>query len=288
MQKIQIDQTSAGQRLDTLTLLKLPGLSRASVQKLIEQGQVYVNGQKQKSGYKLKVADELTIDYDQQKQFSLPLIDLPIIYEDENCIVLDKPIGILTHSKGAFNPEPTVATFIANKLVGLKGDRAGIVHRLDRATSGVMICAKNEASLKWLQKQFSQRKVKKTYLAVCKNRPEHDKAVIDMPIERNPKKPQTFRVGANGKSAITNYEIMKSNGNYSLIKINPLTGRTHQIRVHLKNINCPIIGDDLYGGLINKRLMLHAESLEITLLNHERKTFISKPPNEFNDLMRNL
>jgi 23S rRNA pseudouridine1911/1915/1917 synthase len=214
-----------------------------------------------------------------------PDIDLPILYEDADCIVMNKPVGVLTHSKGAFNPEATVATFLQSHVKDLQGERAGIVHRLDRATSGVIIGAKTSEALAWLQKQFSQRRVKKTYIAIIEGELDENHAIIDMPIERNPKKPQTFRVGANGKSAITEYKVLESNDRYSMIELSPQTGRTHQLRVHLNHLGHPILGDEFYGGKPSKRLFLHALQLEITVPSHERKVFTATLPPEFKEIM---
>jgi 23S rRNA pseudouridine1911/1915/1917 synthase len=166
------------------------------------------------------------------------------------------------------------------------GDRAGIVHRLDRATSGIMICAKTPEAMSWLQKQFSLRKVKKIYMAIVSGTPAQPEAIIDMPIERNPKKPQTFRAGPNGKSAVTVYKVLEANQNLSLLELKPTTGRTHQLRVHLKQLNLPILGDSLYEGAKADRLYLHAFSLEITLLNKQRMVFNAPLPPDFKRLMK--
>jgi 23S rRNA pseudouridine1911/1915/1917 synthase len=168
----------------------------------------------------------------------------------------------------------------------LSGNRAGIVHRLDRATSGVMICAKTETALKQLQKQFSERKTKKTYIAIIAGRLANPEAIIDMPIERNPKQPQTFRVGRQGKPAITQYKTLKVSDNYSLVELKPTTGRTHQLRVHLKHLGHPIVGDNLYGGMPADRLYLHALSLEITLPNRQRVTLKAPLPNAFSRVIK--
>jgi 23S rRNA pseudouridine1911/1915/1917 synthase len=213
-------------------------------------------------------------------------INLPIIYEDDDCIVIDKPLGVLSHSKGAFNPEATVASWLSQYLNGISGERAGIVHRLDRLTSGVMVCAKNDRSQAWLQKQFSQRKTKKTYVAIVSGKLTEDVAVIDMPIERNPKKPQTFRVGINGKSAVTAYKLIKQTDRYTMLELKPTTGRTHQLRVHLKQLGHSIVGDPLYGGEKAERMFLHAFELELTLPNKQRKIFKSRLPKSFNAKMK--
>jgi RluA family pseudouridine synthase len=157
---------------------------------------------------------------------------------------------------------------------------------LDRATSGVIIGAKNAAALSWLQKQFSQRKVKKTYIAIVQGHLPNDHAIIDMPIERNPKKPQTFRVGAQGKAALTEYQVIKLNDTYSMLQLSPQTGRTHQLRVHLAHLGHPIVGDTLYGGKPAERLFLHALSLEITMPSRERKTFTAPLPELFGRIMK--
>lgn len=274
-------------RLDIYVVEQHPSISRAFAAKLVEQGKVLVNDQPSKPGYKLKNSDNIKIDYTPEEEAKVPKIDLPIIYEDDDCIVINKPVGILTHSKGAFNPEATVSTFVRDRIKVLAGDRAGIVHRLDRATSGVIICAKHPVALSFLQKQFSQRKAKKIYKAIITGHLEPAHAIIDMPIERNPKAPATFRVGANGKSALTEYEVMKTSGNYSQLQLKPQTGRTHQLRVHLSHQGHPIVGDVLYGGEPAERLYLHAYSLEITLPNRERKTFTAPLPKDFTEKMRN-
>jgi RluA family pseudouridine synthase len=196
-------------------------------------------------------------------------------------LVINKPIGLLSHSKGTFNSEATVATWLEDHFKGEKHNRAGIVHRLDRATSGVMIVAKNEEAYKWLQKQFSSRKVKKAYVAIVSGHLTHSEAIIDLPIERNPKAPQSFRVGPSGKSASTEYSVLSSNDNSSLIELRPTTGRTHQLRVHLAHLGHPIVGDTIYKGKPADRLYLHAKSLEITLPSKERKVFEVPLPKEF-------
>jgi len=276
-------EISRAQRLDQRVVELIPELSRGFAARLIDEGRVTVNGTAQtKAGYKLRESDSVVVDYDIAQLGQVPDIELPIIYEDDDCVVIDKPIGVLSHSKGAFNPEATVATWLRSRLQGLAGERGGIVHRLDRATSGVMICAKTPEALSWLQKQFSNRNVKKTYVAVIEGTLEPAEAIIDMPIGRNPKAPATFRVDAQGKYAKTLYRIITDNGQFSLLELKPETGRTHQLRVHLSYFHHPIVGDTLYGGKPAERLYLHAESLEITVpKDHERKIFTSKIPDAF-------
>lgn len=279
-------EISRAKRLDQKVVELLPRLSRASASKLIDDGKVTVNGEPvTKGGYKLRPEDQVKVDFDPGKLDEIPEIKLPVIYEDDNCVVINKPVGVLSHSKGEFNPEATVETWLRGRTE-LTGQRAGIVHRLDRATSGVMICAKTPAALKLLQRQFAQRKTKKTYFAVISAGLKLPAAEIDLPIERNPKKPATFRVGASGKSAKTAYKVIKSNTNYSLLELKPETGRTHQLRVHFNYLGHPIVGDTLYGGEAAERLMLHAAELEITIPGSERKIFQAKLPKTFEDYLK--
>jgi 23S rRNA pseudouridine1911/1915/1917 synthase len=294
-------EISRAERLDMRVIAMLPALTRSAAAQLITDGKVSVSGSiVTKAGYKLKAGDDIQIDYDEQR-LVIPEIELPILYEDDDCVVLEKPIGVLTHSKGAFNPEPTVASWLGahlsknpKNLFELEAEvatgspnnpRAGIVHRLDRATSGVIICAKSPAALSFLQKQFSLRKAKKTYIAIVAGKLKADHAIIDMPIERNPKAPATFRVGPNGKASITEYSVEQESEHYSLLKLTPQTGRTHQLRVHLANLGHPIVGDTLYKGESAERLYLHALSLEITVPSRKRLTFASPLPSDFTHKM---
>lgn len=290
-------EISRAQRLDQKVIEIVPELSRGFAVRLIDEGKVTVNGAVQtKAGHKLREGDEVLVDYDLKQLAEIPDIELPILYEDDDCVVINKPVGVLSHSKGAFNPEATVATWLRRHCKSdtesplledsLQENRAGIVHRLDRATSGVMICAKTPEALSWLQKQFATRNVKKTYAAVITGTLEPEEAIIDMPIERNPKAPATFRVGTQGKYAITAYKTVTSNGTHSLVELKPETGRTHQLRVHLGHFHHPIVGDQMYAGEPADRLYLHAEELEITIVkNHERKVFRAEVPPEFKGLV---
>lgn len=283
MAKLEI---SRAKRLDQQVVELIPQLSRASAAKLIDTGKVTVNGSVIiKGGYKLRENDTVQVDFDTKQLQNIPVIELEVLYEDDDCAVIVKPRGLLTHSKGEFNPEATVETWLRSRTK-LTGSRAGIVHRLDRLTSGVMICAKTPEALSWLQKQFSQRRVKKTYCAVVTGHLKQPHAIIDMPIERNPKAPATFRVGVNGKSARTEYRVVKESADYTLLELKPETGRTHQLRVHLSNLGHPIVGDSMYGGEPANRLYLHAEELEITLPNRERKVFRTPVPASFEGLLQ--
>lgn len=286
MQNINVGESQAGERLDVVVSSMFPNLSRSSIQKLSKMGKITLNKKLSKVSHKVWPGDKVTVDYDEKDDVKIPDINLPILFENEDVIVINKPPGLLTHSKGIFNPEPTVATWLRDKVIDLSGDRAGIVHRLDRATSGVMIVAKNPKAVQWLQKQFSTRNVKKTYIALISGEISPAEAIVDMPIQRNPKAPATFKVGANGKPSITHYKSLQKGHKYSLIELKPETGRTHQLRVHLAKLKHPIVGDSLYGGEVADRLYLHALTLELTLPNHERALFTTTPPTTFNKLLR--
>jgi 23S rRNA pseudouridine1911/1915/1917 synthase len=279
--QILVDEQSIKLRVDVFTAKNYPELSRASIQRLLADNKILVNGKQIKNNYRLKEGDKVDIDYDSDLDNIIPEIDIPILYEDDDCVVINKPAGLLSHSKGAFNPEATVATWLSTRLSGVSGERAGIVHRLDRATSGVMICAKTSEATTWLQKQFSTRKVDKHYNAIVSGTIEPEEAIIDIPIGRNPKEPSTFRADVNGKSAITRYKVIKIGDKLSLLDLNPQTGRTHQLRVHLNYLGHPIVGDTLYGGIKADRMYLHALSLDILLPSKQRQHFEAPLPSEF-------
>lgn len=287
MRELKAQSADIGMRADIFVAGRYPAFSRSSLAGLFDSGKVRLADEPIRPSYKLHNGDRLSVD-DELLYRKSPAISLPVIYEDDDVLVIDKPAGVLSHSKGALNLEGTVASFILKKLDKdlAKTNRAGIVHRLDRKTSGVMITARNQAALAWLQKQFSTRKTKKTYLAVVEGVPEPPEAIIDAPIARNPKKPQTFMVSPGGKTAQTRYKLLENfqigTKNYSLLEIQPLTGRTHQIRVHLAYTNHPIVGDHVYGR-DGQHLLLHAKSLELTLPNRRRQTFTAELPEYFKD-----
>ncbi len=267
-------------RLDAYLAQYFPEHSRSAWQKYIAAGYVKVNGKVvTKNKITLGEDDEVTADTN-AKLVDLT-IDLPVIYEDDNVVVINKPVGILSHAKGGIIEEATVADFFKDKTsYGSDTNRPGIIHRLDRATSGIMLGAKNAETASQLQKQFSKRKVKKTYIAIVKGTPKDREAHIELPIERNPNHPSQFRVGANGKYAATTYEVLESKNGKSMVKLMPETGRTHQLRVHMAHIGNPIIGDIVYGKNAD-RMYLHAQRLEITIPGGERKVFEAPLPDEF-------
>lgn len=276
---ISNDDTQS-KRADVLLAQAYPKYSRGALAKLFTQNTVTKNSKHIKPGDNIKPGETLNADISTLQQHASK-IDLPIIYEDKDILVVDKPAGVISHARGKYWDEPSVASFIRDKITGLDGERAGIVHRLDRATSGVMLTAKNQQTLGFLQQQFSTRQTKKTYVAVVLGLLQPKNAIIDIPILRNPKKPQTFKADPSGKSSITQYLVKNTSGKYSLVELCPKTGRTHQLRVHLKYINHPIVGDTFYGGELADRLYLHAVSLQITTPDGREQIFNSLLPKEF-------
>lgn len=274
-------------RLDQYVAQYWPEYSRSVWQKYISAGYVRVNDTIITSTkHELGEDDEVTIHIPEEPDYSAS--ELPVIYEDEHVLVLNKPAGVLTHAKGEITEEFTVADFVRLRMTEKDTtNRPGIVHRLDRDTSGVIICAKDNETKSKLQKQFQERKAHKTYLAIVRGTPKKLAATLDLPIERNPKKPSTHRVGVNGKSAVTRYEVLGTNSTYSVVRLHPETGRTHQLRVHMAYIGTPIVGDRLYGTEKSPidRLCLHAEQLEITIPVSRRETFAAAPPADFQALM---
>ena len=269
-------------RLDGELAKRYPEISRSTWQKYIKAGYISVNDKVIISPKQEVIeSDSLAVNIPPATDFSDS--ELPIVYIDDNVVVINKPIGVLSHSKGALNDEFTVADFFKRYCTyNIDTNRPGIIHRLDRDTSGIMIGARNLETATLLQKQFADRKTKKTYVAILNGAPKLSKANIDLPINRNPSKPSTFQVDSNGKSALTRYEIIDANDKYSLVKLQPRTGRTHQLRVHMKYIDTPILGDKVYGKAAD-RLFLHAYSLEITIPNGNRQTFIAPIPEEFKE-----
>ena len=269
-------------RLDVVVLNDNPRFSRATIQKFIKAGYVTVDGVvTDKPNTPIEDGMEVILTVPEQEQGEKP----PVIYEDDNVIVFNKPQGMLSICKGDFSTEPAIENW------------GEIVHRLDRDTSGVIIVAKNFATKSVLQKQFQQRKTHKTYYAIVCGEPAQAHAIINIPLARNLKKPTTFMPDKNGREAITEYQtietIEKNGKKYSLVELQPRTGRTHQLRIHMNFIKCPILGDPVYNpnGPKADRMYLHAASLEITIPgkpgeNNQRMTFKAELPEEFRDALK--
>ena len=260
-------------RLDVMARDIYQSYNRSTLQKFIEAGYMKVDGEMCLKP-NMKVLPTVKLELVVPEELKNADIKPDVIYEDDNVMVVNKPSGLLSEAKGDYCPERTLADF------GL------VAHRLDRGTSGVMILAKSEKVQKFLKKQFQYRTVHKIYYAVVTGRPKLEEARIDLPIMRDKKRPTTFRVEAGGREAETFYKVLMSDDKHSLIELRPITGRTHQLRVHLKYLGCPIVGDPVYGEEEAERLMLHAGSLEITLPGGDRRVFTAKMPKEMRNVFR--
>lgn len=260
-------------RLDVLAKEIYKSYNRSTLQKFIENGFMTVDGElvkKPNTKIERGVKLELKVPNELRNADLVP----EIIYEDDDVIVVNKPAGLLSEAKGEYCPESTLA------------DYGYVVHRLDRGTSGVMILAKSEPVQKFLKNQFQKRTVHKTYYAVVEGKFKEPAAKLELPIIRDLKRPTTFRVDANGRDAQTIYYVTRTDGKHSLVQLQPITGRTHQLRVHMKFLGHPIMGDDVYGGEKAERLFLHAARLEITLPGGRRRAFDVKIPECFEDVFR--
>lgn len=255
------------QRLDLYLLDKIP-LSRSQIKRKIDNAEILVNKNKVKAGYNIELGDIISIEEDKEIKLEKEDIDFKILYEDDHLAIISKPQDLVVHP-GAGNPNNTLVNGLLYKFDNLaKGSdelRPGIVHRLDKDTSGLMIIAKSDEAYSKLVKIFKTRKIKKTYLAIVYGKLD-DFGVIDYPIGRDRKNRKKFCVtNYNSKRAISKYKLLKNFDNYSLVKINLITGRTHQIRVHFSYIKHPVIGDPVYGYKnkfnIDKQL-LHSYILE--------------------------
>ncbi len=261
-----------GARLDKYVVEKHPELSRTQAQKLIGDGYILVNGREAKAGVKLNFGDRISIIIPPTPPSPLAAeaIPLKIIYEDNDLLVIDKPAGLTVHPAPGHYSHTLVNAILSHfpHLADI-GDslRPGIVHRLDKETSGVMLVAKNRAAQLNLANQFKTHSVVKAYLVLVKGHltPEH--GVIEAPIGRDPSNRKRMTVVAKGREARTQYSVVKYIGNYTLLEVSPETGRTHQIRVHLLAIGYPVVGDPVYGvrSAYLSRQFLHASRLGFSL-----------------------
>lgn len=292
-----IEQVS--KRIDAYMAEKYEDISRVAIQRLIETGKILVNGKKVKASYKVQVNDKITMEEEKAVEVELKAQDIPveIIYEDRDIIVVNKPKGMVVHPANG-NPDGTLVNAIMaickDSLSGIGGEvRPGIVHRLDKETSGILIVAKNDKAHINLSQQIKEHKVKKTYIALVKGIVKENNATINMPIGRSEKDRKKMAVTKKGKEAITHFKVLKRYDKYTLLEINIETGRTHQIRVHLSQIGYPIVGDEVYSKGKNewniKGQCLHAKSLDFKHpITNEDMHLEAKIPQYFEEILEEL
>ena len=258
MKKYIVNDSDINKRIDSYIAAKDQEISRVAVKRLIEQGKILVNGKQVKVSYKVQLGDVITQEAEDIKEIELKAQEIPleILYEDNDIIVVNKPKGMVVHP-AVGNLEGTLVNAIMaickESLSGIGGEiRPGIVHRLDKDTSGVIIIAKNDKSHIDLSNQIKQHEVEKVYWALVRGVVKENEATISMPIGRSTKDRKKMAVTKNGKEAVTHFKVLKRYSNCTLLEVKIETGRTHQIRVHLAQIGYPVIGDTIYSSGKNK------------------------------------
>ncbi len=276
MKNFLVEKGEENNRIDRYLVLKAEELSRVAIQRLIEEEKILVNGKKTKPSYKVQENDKITVEEEKPKEIELKAQDIPIevIYEDSDMIVVNKPKGMVVHPANG-NPDGTLVNAIMSickdSLSGIGGEiRPGIVHRIDKDTSGILMIAKNDKTHINLSEQIKNHEVKKTYIALVRGMVKENEATINMPIGRSTRDRKKMAVTQKGKEAITHFKVIERfpRHNCTLLEVKIETGRTHQIRVHLSQIGYPIIGDTTYSNGKNEwgiqGQCLHAKSLQFS------------------------
>lgn len=296
MKTLQLKVDRAGERADVFVARHCAELSRSHARRLIDEGLVTIEGRRLKPAERLPTGVTVTVHIPPPEKLDLlpENIPLTIIYQDNDLIVLDKPAGLTVHPAPG-HPSGTLVNAllaICPDLRGIAGTlRPGIVHRLDKDTSGLMVVAKNDRAQQAIARQLQQREVHKSYLALVYGTPSPREGVIEAPIGRHPRNRKKMAVVEGGRDAETRYRVREELPGYSLLEVEPVTGRTHQIRVHMAAIGHPVIGDGTYGRRsdIVRRQFLHAWRLEFAMpLSGRQVEFISPLPPDLREALERL
>ena len=286
-------------RLDKVIPMLDEDITRVMSQKLLSDGKILVNNKQEKPSYKVKISDKIEIEYEKPKEAKLKPEDIPlnVIYEDNDIIIINKEKGMVVHP-GNGNPDGTLANAIMarckDSLSGIGGEiRPGIVHRIDKDTSGVIIVAKNDKAHLNISNQIKEHKTTKTYLALVRGRIKENEATINMPIGRSTRDRKKMAVDKKGKEAVTHFKVLKRYEDYTYIEVVIETGRTHQIRVHMAEIGYPIVGDTTYSNGKNKfgieGQMLHAYKIKFVHPTTGKEVeYTAELPKYFKDILDKL
>ena len=278
-----VDPTEAGERLDRLAARRLE-TSRSIVQRIIQKGLLLVDGEEVVPSYRVRGGERVEARMPEEG-VSPEEISVPVVFEDEHLLVVDKPAGLVVHP-GAGNRSGTLVNALLGRGIagGEDPSRPGVIHRLDRDTSGLIVLTKGEPTYSRLVAEMGGRRVRRLYRAVVVGEDLPETGTIDSPVGRDPENPTLMAAGV-GRSAVTHFEVLREGGGHSMLKVRLETGRTHQIRVHLSAIGYPIYADPLYGEAVpGRRLWLHAENLAFEHpVTGERLEFDSPIPEDLRD-----
>lgn len=299
MNKYIVKKEDENKRIDKLISEKYDNISRVTIQRMINEGNLLVNNNKIKSSYKVNIGDTIEFSLDEPEELNIKAQDIPlnVIYEDNDIIVINKEKGMVVHP-GNGRTEGTLVNALMSRckesLSGIGGKiRPGIVHRLDKDTSGIIIVAKNDKAHINLSEQIKNRKVNKYYVALVRGNVTENNATINMPIARSSKDRKKMAVSEKGKEAITHFKVLKRYNGYTLLEVKIDTGRTHQIRVHLSEIGYPVVGDEVYSNGKNKfgvkGQCLHAKRIEFVHPTTNKKMVLeAELPKYFKNILKEL
>jgi len=282
--ELTVDDGDVGLRLDRFLAGKMPEMSRSEIQRAIRAGHVTIGGlTTRQSSRRLRQGERILSETAIQPLLAPARIDMAILYEDEQIVVVNKPVGLVVHPGAGQSGTTLVEGLLVDRDLPAGDDpaRPGIVHRLDKTTSGVIVAAKTPCALESLKIQFAEQRVSKLYLAVVEGAIAEEEGLIDAPIRRDPTCPTRMAIHPQGRVALSEFRVLARNDATTLLLVSPRTGRTHQIRVHLHYIGHPIVGDSLYGRR-GKRLMLHAWRIGFTHPTEGKRIRFEAPvPPEF-------